>query len=58
MTWCSACKQECVETAVDFGIGPYEFHGTRGVDRNVQVVSDCCESEVLYDEPEEEKEDD
>lgn len=58
MTYCCACKQPCVTIAVDYGIGPYECWGVRGVDRNVQVVSDCCESEWTYEAPEKENDDD
>ncbi len=51
MMWCMACGQECRSVEVDFGIGPYEFWGFRGVDRDVRLVSNCCEHEVTDVEP-------
>lgn len=44
---CASCGRVCKPTVVNFGIGPYEFWGQRGVDSNKQVVSDCCEDEIL-----------
>jgi len=42
--YCQDCQQECSAEPHDFGIGPYEYWGARGTDRNVQVVSNCCEA--------------
>ena len=44
---CAECREPCEEIAVDFGIGSYEYWGQRGCDRDVRVVSDCCEGELL-----------
>lgn len=44
---CSACGEVAEGTSVDFGIGAYEYWGQRGVDRNVQWVSRCCEATLL-----------
>lgn len=43
--WCPACGQECSVVEVDFGIGPYEYWGAPGVDRDIRLVSKCCEQE-------------
>lgn len=47
--FCGECGQPCKSSIVDFGIGSYEFWGQRGVDRNEQLASDCCEGEVFED---------
>lgn len=47
---CAECKQQCNAIEVDFGIGPYEFWGQRGVHINKAWVSSCCEAEMLTDE--------
>ena len=44
---CSACGEVAEGAFVDFGIGAYEYWGQRGVDRNVQWVSRCCEATLL-----------
>lgn len=44
---CSGCGQEVTSVTVDFGIGPYEYWGARGVDTRYEEVSPCCESLVL-----------
>jgi len=41
---CSRCGNGCTATWVDFGIGPYEFWGSRGNHHDYQVVSPCCEA--------------
>ena len=48
--YCGDCKNECDFALIDFGIGPYEFWGRLGVDKDKRWVSDCCESEVFQDE--------
>lgn len=45
--FCSDCAKECIGTPRDFGIGPYEFWGERGVHKDVHIVSPCCEAEVV-----------
>ena len=45
--FCSDCKKECTGILRDFGIGAYEFWGDRGVHKDVQIVSPCCEAEVV-----------
>lgn len=44
---CSACGQPASAITVDFGIGAYEFWGSKGFHRDVQVVSDCCEAALM-----------
>lgn len=44
---CAECKKPCVPRVVDLGIGPYEYWGSKCVDRRPALVSDCCEAEVL-----------
>jgi hypothetical protein len=46
---CKQCGEPCEVVLVDFGIGPYEFQGQRGVDVNKQWASACCESEYVDD---------
>lgn len=48
---CKECGQECRPVRRDFGIGPYEYWGSRGVDTNYQWVSPCCECDIM--DPEE-----
>jgi hypothetical protein len=51
---CSDCGLECNVKRVDFGIGPYEYWGHRGVDVQMRDCSDCCEADLkLYDGSEE-----
>lgn len=48
---CCNCGRECTVVRVDFGIGPYEYWGHRGVDVQERDCSDCCEADVtLYDD--------
>lgn len=44
---CSDCGRACTATMVDFGIGPYEFWGDRGVHHDYHAASPCCEAEVV-----------
>lgn len=39
---CNNCDQPCDAVEVDFGIGPYEYWGSRGNDVRKEVVSSCC----------------
>lgn len=47
--FCGSCGEPCRPIDVDFGIGSYEYWGSKGVDINVQTVSDCCESSIFSD---------
>lgn len=44
---CEECGQPCRGTWADFGIGPYEYWGAKGVDTDYQFVSECCEAPIL-----------
>lgn len=48
--YCGECRQECEVKTVDFGHGRTEFWGAISVERNLQIVSECCEGE-LYKDP-------
>lgn len=54
--WCECCGEECIAIEVDNGIGAYEYWGFKGVDRRIDIESNCCNAKVLdyYPEPEEE----
>jgi len=56
--YCDNCSQPCNGTLVDLGIGAYEYWGQKGVDTNVQYVSECCESSVMCNGVEQEYEPD
>lgn len=45
---CACCGQACTVGKVDFGIGPYEFWGVKGVHHDERVVTECCESEYVF----------
>ncbi len=47
--FCGSCGEPCEAETADFGVGEYEFWGFRGVDRNVQTVSSCCEADLYSD---------
>jgi len=47
---CSECRQPCRDVERDFGIGAYEYWGARGVDTNLQLVSECCDGDLLTPE--------
>lgn len=47
---CPACQQESSTTLVDFGIGNNEYWGCVTCDRNVRLVSRCCEADVGQDD--------
>ena len=49
--YCECCGKPCEWEKVDCGIGPYEFWGQRSVDKDIQVLSDCCEGSI-YTNPE------
>ena len=50
--WCAHCEEECGGRVVDFGIGVYEYGSSRERDVCLEEVSDCCEDEILKEEPE------
>ena len=37
----------CKPVRVDFGLGKVEFWGYISVDKDVHIVSDCCEAEIF-----------
>jgi hypothetical protein len=43
---------------VDFGIGSYEYWGAKGVDIDLQEVSDCCEADWTEEDPNEDETED
>lgn len=45
--FCGDCGMPCRPFEEDFGFGPYEFQGHPGIDKDVRVVSDCCEACVF-----------
>ncbi len=50
--YCSSCEKVAEAEEVDEGIGPFEFHGQRGVDVRKVWVSACCGAELLDEEGE------
>lgn len=47
---CAGCGKEIDPNdgkMVDFGIGEYEFWGTRCIDIRWNYVSPCCEADIL-----------
>jgi len=46
-TYCGECGKPCKTVKSDFGIGRYEIHGHVGIDRDIQIVSRCCDAEVF-----------
>lgn len=55
--YCPSCKMEVVPVKIDFGIGAYEYWGSREIHRDVRVVCPECETETVLDrEPVEETE--
>lgn len=45
---CTKCNQPCEVIKVDFGIGPYEYWGARGIDTFIVAVSNCCEATATH----------
>lgn len=43
---CTRCGMAANEVTRDFGIGAYEFWGSREVHRDVRTVSECCEDDL------------
>ena len=44
---CTDCGKECNVEVIDFGIGSYEYWGTKAVDIRLEAVSDCCEAPAV-----------
>lgn len=40
--YCTSCGKSCEGSIVDNGIGGYEYAGSRGVDVQLDVESECC----------------
>lgn len=49
LEYCPACKVEVVPEKVDFGIGRFEYWGSREVHRDVRIVCPECETETILD---------
>lgn len=47
---CTNCGQACKAVIIDFGIGTYEFWGSREVDIQESAVSPCCEAPVTLND--------
>jgi len=47
---CSECGREVTCVEKDFGIGPYEFWGSKGEHHDYQCVTPCCDAEVVEGE--------
>ena len=45
--YCSECGAKCLGVARDYGIGAFECRGERGVDRDIHIVSPCCEADLV-----------
>ena len=44
---CAGCMKACDTKVVDFGIGPYDAGGATGIDEQLELVSECCEEELV-----------
>ena len=49
--YCEECGEPCRAHVVDFGYGWTEWAGSRTYHTDKQVVSKCCDSRILDDEP-------
>ena len=49
--WCSECRQPTNLVHIDFGIGPGEYWGRPFIHKDVQPCSECCEAELLLEDP-------
>lgn len=45
--FCGHCGMPCCATAVDNGIGAYEYWGQKGVHKQIDIESDCCNASVF-----------
>jgi len=48
--FCESCKCTCNPKLVDNGIGMYEYWGSKEVDVQLDVESDCCGAPVYKDQ--------
>ena len=46
-SFCCTCGADDEGHEVDFGIGSYECHGYRGIDKQLALVSHCCEASIM-----------
>lgn len=49
--YCDDCALPCYGVLVDEGIGAYEFWGQRGVHHDYVYKSNCCNAEILDQNP-------
>lgn len=56
--YCEQCSEPCTAILEDFGIGAYEFWGSKETHVDERWVSPCCEAEVVKDKPDNESEGD
>lgn len=47
---CARCRLPAVAVQVDFGIGAYEYWGSQGYDSRPEIVSDCCNADLIPNE--------
>ena len=40
--YCNDCKQDCDIVFEDYGIGPYEYWGARGVHKDYRATCSVC----------------
>lgn len=48
---CACCGLPADTMTVDFGIGAYEYWGSKGIHSDVQEVTACCESDFVPNRP-------
>lgn len=48
--WCADCCEQTNTTWQDFGIGPYEYWGSKGVDVQLVEVTECCECPTWFED--------
>ncbi|CAB3729939.1 hypothetical protein LMG22037_05490 [Paraburkholderia phenoliruptrix] len=54
--YCPECACNVEAKRMDFGIGAYEYWGSKEVHKDIRDVCPRCETEVLDEQPEEEEE--
>ena len=54
--YCTHCKEDCVVRWEDDGIGAYDYHGAKGVDKKWIAYSECCDAAVTDEAPQEDGE--
>lgn len=45
--FCGECGKPCKASAVDNGIGSYEFWGQKCTDTRIEIESECCDAPVF-----------